>query len=101
MMNWQLLHPQMTPRHLGFIPSFLSEDDPRPAKEQFNENYISGWSPLRSFTMGKGHVLNHPEDPPMRPLARLQFREELILFYEYAWVAVVQPDGSFEVSRLD
>lgn len=100
MMNWILLSPKVTPGHLGFIPSFLNEDDPRPAKEQFNTNYISGWFPSTGFTM-TGRVLNYPGDPPLKPLAILEFREELVLVYPYAWVAVVQRDGTFEVSRMD
>lgn len=32
---------------LGYIPYFLSENDQRPAKEQFVERYVGGWHPLR------------------------------------------------------
>ena len=34
-MLWVILHPSMTHESLGFIPCFLSENDPRPAAEQF------------------------------------------------------------------
>ena len=34
MLNWKLLHPQAADM-LGYIPSFIYEDDPRSAKEQF------------------------------------------------------------------
>lgn len=52
MMRWVLFHPKMTPEMLGLIPSFLSESDPRPAREQFDENYQhgGGWRPLPNFT---------------------------------------------------
>jgi hypothetical protein len=28
-------------------------------------------------------------------------RDEEIRFYDYSWLAIVQPDGSFEVARVD
>jgi hypothetical protein len=45
------LAPCIKPEMLGFIPSFLSEDDSRPAREQFAANYIAGWQPMPGFTM--------------------------------------------------
>jgi hypothetical protein len=37
------LHPRCTPDHVGFIPTFLDMDDPRPPSEQFQEQHVGGW----------------------------------------------------------
>jgi hypothetical protein len=104
--TWKMLHPQMTMAHLGFLPGFLSEHDPRPAREQYDTAYRhgGGWSPNNVvFTMGANRELisKYPEDPPLPPLAETTLRSETIIYYDYSWVAIVQPDGSFEVSRMD
>lgn len=102
-MIWKLLHPQMTLEALGFIPSFLSEDDPRPAQEQFNEKYgfAGGWDPFPGFTMLSDGSLEYLGDPPLLPLAETKLRDEVIRYYNHSWVAVIQPDGSYEISRMD
>ncbi len=100
-MIWISKHPQFTFEMLGFIPSFLSEKDPRPAAEQFNEHYISGWRPFAGFTMLPNGDLSYPEDPPTRLLAETKLRDETIRFYDCAWVAIIQPDGSYEICRMD
>ena len=86
----------------GYIPSFLNSDDPRPAREQFGEGYIAGWRPFKGFDMHpKTHELRYPDDPTMKPIDKMKFRDELIILYPYSWVAIVQKDGTFEVSRMD
>ena len=46
--------------------------------------------------------LKYPGDPPLKPIAAVsRLRDEVILFYPHDWLCVVQPDGSFEVSRVD
>jgi hypothetical protein len=103
-------HPQFDAvEDVGFLPTFLYESDPRPAKEQFNEryNFGGGWNHLDGFTMlenGDMQYKSEPgeeQDPPTMLLAEAQFRDETIRLYQHAWVAIVQKDGSFEVSRMD
>lgn len=95
-------HPQATEEMLGYIPSFLSENDPRPAHEQINENYrFGGWQPFKGFRMLSNGNLQYPGDPQTRLIAETKLRDETIRFYEHSWVAIIQPDGSFEVARLD
>lgn len=102
MITFKLLHPRMTPDHLGFLPAMLSPDDPRPAREQFNSNYsFGGWSPFKGFTLNTDNSLSYPGDPPQQPLAQAKLRDELIILYPSSWVAIIQPDRSFEVARLD
>lgn len=96
----RLLHPRATFEHLGFIPSFLDEADPRPAREQFDERYVSGWWPLPKFKLD-GTTLKYPGDPPLKPYALIEFRDEIILVYEHDLVVIVQPDGGFEGARMD
>lgn len=102
-MLWIMKHPQATLEMLGYIPGFLSEHDPRPAREQLHTGYShgGGWEPFVGFSMLPNGDMSYPGDPPTQLLAETQLRNETIRFYEHAWVAIVQPDGSFEVARLD
>jgi hypothetical protein len=102
-MQWVLKHPRMTIDHLGLLPDMISEDDPRPAREQFNTNYAhgGGWHPFKGHTMKADGTITYPGDPPLRVLASTTLRNETIHFYEHDWVAIVQPDGSFEICRMD
>ena len=103
MITFKLKHPDMTHDMLGFIPDFLSEYDPRPAVEQLDENYShgGGWRAFEGFTMLPDGNMQYPGDLPTTLLAEGKLREEIIRFYDYSWVAVVQPDGSFTVARMD
>jgi hypothetical protein len=103
MMEWIMLHPNMTPGHLGLLPWMLDENDPRDAREQFNERYAhgGGWHPMGGFKLNPNNSLKYPGDPVLEPLAHLQFRNELIVFYDSSWVAIIQKDRTFEVCRMD
>ena len=96
----------------GYIPMFLSEDDDRSAREQFAGNYIGGWEPFNRFelrfvgpaaTSDNRNIpsLKFTDDPLLPPLAYAQLRDELIVVYPYSWVMVMQPDNSYEVTRMD
>ena len=99
-----ILDPRCNPDHdVGFIPNFLDVDDPRPAREQFQERYVyGGWHPQSGFKTRNGQAtLYYPGDPPLKPLACIPFRTEVIFVYPGAYVAIFQPDGSFEACRMD
>jgi len=110
-MIWKMKHPQATPEMLGYIPSFLNDDDPRPAKEQLDTNYRQGggWIPFPGFKMLPNGDLAYPGDPPMKLLAETvlhadggTIKPEVIRFYDCSWVAIIQvPDGSYEICRMD
>lgn len=105
-MKWHKLDSRATSDHLGLIPMWLNEDDSRPAREQLNAGYQhgGGWNPFHGFTMADDDDmwwLLYPGDPPTRSLAYTRLREEIIVVYEHAWVAIIQADGSFEVARMD
>lgn len=99
--NWTFLHPKMTMEHLGYIPQFLSLDNPEPAAKQIARSYVGGWNPFEGFEKLEGGILRYPGDPKYRPLATAQFRDEKLHFYNHAWFMIEQKNGSWEVSRLD
>lgn len=101
-MTWQL-HPRCTMEHLGFIPAWLSGDDTASAVERLHRGYsfAGGWQPMRGFKLTDKNHLLYPGDPPLRPIATTKLREETICVYDHSFVAVIQPDRSFEVSRMD
>jgi hypothetical protein len=97
---------------LGFIPQFLHTDDPRPAAEQIDENYAhgGGWRPNPNavpfwrISEHDGALLYDDGDGPPEVhqiVATAELRGEQLHLYESAWCAIIQPDGSFAVSRLD
>lgn len=90
---------------VGILPTMLSELDPRPAVVQLNENYAhgGGWRDFQGFKFidGDEPKLLYPGDPPTEAVAFWQLRNERIILFDNAWVAVVQPDGSNQISRMD
>jgi hypothetical protein len=92
-----------TPDHVGPIPLWLNEDDPRPAKEQLDEHYQhgGGWQPFEGFKLLKNHSIKYPGDPELKLLAIMRLREEMIAVYPHAWVMILQKDGSYEICRMD
>ena len=98
----------MTLEWLGFIPTFIDPFNDEPAAKQLDDNYQhgGGWRPMEGWKLNEARVLSYdPADPPLKPLYHAKHvsknGEENIYFYDSAWVCIVQPDGSFEVSRLD
>jgi hypothetical protein len=88
----------------GYIPDFLNEGDPRPAREQIHEKQPGGWwpAPARMKFNPETLILTYPGDPPFQPLSAMHFRDELLLIYPGEWVVIVQPDKStWEAARLD
>lgn len=104
MTHWTFLHPAATPEMLGFLPLIFNERDPRPARDQANDRYGhgGGWDPFEGFEFDPAKIeLQYPGDPPTRAIAFTILREEKIILYEHAWVQILQPDGSYEISRMD
>lgn len=100
--GWTMIHPRATPDMLGYLPSFIHNDDLRPASEQFNERYVyGGWSPIKKFTKLARDYLSYPGDPSLPPIAERNLRAERIVMYPHSLVAIIQPDGTFEVARMD
>lgn len=91
------------PNILGYLPYWLSEADPRPARDQLNEHYQhgGGWNPFTGHTLRNDNSIKYPGDPVLPPRCTARLREETICVYDHAWVAIIQPDRSFEVCRMD
>lgn len=100
-----------TSEGLGFIPYFLNALDTRPAAKQIDANYDhgGGWRPMGNGKWSldpETHRLTYDcgpddEDEHYLPLATCRIGQERLYFYDCAWTAIVQPNGSFEVARLD
>lgn len=88
---------------VGDIKYFASQELDVPLRDQFNAAYSfgGGWNPFEGFEMLEDKSLKYPEDPPLRPLAVASFRNQKVYAYSYGWVAIVEEDGTFEVSRMD
>jgi hypothetical protein len=97
------IHPRCTPDHVGYIPTFLDREDPRPAREQFAERYIyGGWRPQDGFTKGEDlYSLKYPGDPVLHPIASMVLKDETIMIYDHGYVAIWQKGGTFEMCRMD
>jgi hypothetical protein len=95
--------PAVAAEAIGIIPAWLDEDDPRPAAKQFDEHYQhgGGWQPFIGFKLLPDGSLKYPGDKPLKPLAALAFRKELVLFFPFAWVLILQKDGTYEICRMD
>lgn len=105
MLKWEFLHPQATMYHLGYIGAGLSEKNPKSAREQINDLYpYGGWRCFINMAEVKhlgNNVYKYPGDPPQRPIARAKLRDETICVYDHEFWGIFQPDGSFELARLD
>ena len=104
MLVFEKKHPKARFSDLGMIPEFISDYDPRRAREQFDTNYShgGGWGAFDGFTIvDDGASLHYPGDPPYPLLFETKLRDETIRFYSHAWVGIFQPDGSYEIARLD
>ena len=99
----KFLHPRCTWDHVGMICKWLSPLNPCSARDQLNQAYShgGGWQPFAGFTLGADNSLNYPGDPPLKPIAKMRLRDELITQYDHAWVAIIQRDRSFEACRMD
>ena len=93
----------------GFIPSFLHPDDPRPAKQQIDEAYAhgGGWRSFPGFHfLSEDRSLTYVDDdgdgdPALYPYLEIHLGDELVLVYPYSWVVILQPDGAWDVARID
>lgn len=88
---------------LGLIPYFLDEADERSAKEQIHASYAygGGWRSFNGFELKADNSIKHPGGPALRPIAYAKLRDEEIFIYPYARVLIRQPNGDFEIARID
>ena len=97
-------HPYATIEMAGFIPAWLSESS-KPIRDQLNDGYIwGGFRHFSGFSIDPStDELLYPGDPPTIPLIEWQFdsHPQRVILYQHSWVAIIEPDGTFEVCRMD
>jgi len=90
----------------GLIPEFLSEHDPRTVQEQLDENYAhgGGWNSFEGFTLegdSDHYVLSYPGDPVYHEVSRAEFRNQTLVLFQYAWLAIIEDGKLLDVARVD
>lgn len=91
----------------GLLPMMFNEYDERSAREQADANYQhgGGWRKFDGFIFydkEPGYAfISYQGDPDTLELSRAQLRDETIILFEHSWVAIVQPDGQYEIARMD
>lgn len=100
-----LIHPRGI-ELAGHIPNEIVRfDDPRPAREQINDryNFGGGWSPMKGWAFDpKTFEIVYQGDEAYDAVLLMELSSgERLFVYRYAWVCIVQPNGTFEVSRMD
>ncbi|KQX18379.1 MULTISPECIES: hypothetical protein [unclassified Sphingomonas] len=89
---------------LGDIPAWLSEHSPLGAAAQIDRWYQhgGGWREFKGFAVDLDKMtITYPGDPAIPAIAEASLREERIIIFNGAWVAVIQPDGSHSIARID
>lgn len=80
------------------------------AAKVFDRNYQhgGGWRPfalMSKYKVGVNFkndgVYRFPGDPPSKPVARIEFGDEILYAYDHAMWCIIQPDGTFEIARMD
>lgn len=96
-------HPGGTAAHLGYTAAFLDDTDPDRAVAQLHKHYShgGGWNKFDGFVLRDDKSIKYPGDPKLPIRAEITFRDEMIYVYDHAWFLVLQPDGTYEVARMD
>lgn len=93
--------------HVGLIPYNLAEfaDPSADAKKQLHDSYPhgGGWFECPGFKLNDDNSLKYPGDPKLLPRASfpLGTKGEMVYIYDSAFIAVIQPDRTFNVARMD
>lgn len=101
--QWTFHNCRMTYADLGFLPLMLDVNSPLPAQEQLNSGYAhgGGFQPFTGFELLSDNTIKYPGDPVLFPLASCKLKDELIVFHPHSWVAIIQPNRSFVIARMD
>jgi hypothetical protein len=104
-----MTHPEWSDPHAAgpYIMRMLSTDNPNSAQHQLDVAYRhgGGWHPFNGFELVKTqkgyYALKYPGDPLMKELSRCYLRDETVVLFQYSWVGVIQPDGTYGIARMD
>jgi hypothetical protein len=105
MTAWIALSPRFCAGDLGLLWDILTPEDKRPVKDQLNDRYAhgGGYRPFPGFKLDRMTMtLRYPGDPLFKPAAMTTIGDEQVFFYPSgAWLLILQPNGEFEVTRVD
>lgn len=100
-------YPDINPSRLlgacGVIPMWVAADR-SPDNTIFDileREYQFPLFEMHGSTITNEGVHQYPEDPDLYPLIQLTRGEEVMYVYQYAITAIVSPDGSTFVVRID
>lgn len=92
----------------GFLPWILQAVDPRPARDQLDDRYShgGGYRPRPGFTNlepDSPATIQYPGDPTFHEVARssLPITGETLILFDSSFMAIVQKDGSWAITRVD
>lgn len=95
---------------VGLLDRIFRTGDLRPAKEQIEERYHhgGGYRPIPGFNVDRDTIVypgdpeNGEDDEVYMPIAFTSLNGvELVVLYEGGFVRISQPDGGFEIVRMD
>lgn len=104
----------ITNADLFFLRGIFQEEDPQSVEEQINTRYAhgGGFDPMEGWTLFEGWEkegdarMSYPgselEDATeVREIARGQVRGTILVLFDYEFLAIIKPDGAFQVTRVD
>lgn len=104
---WIQLDKRFPAEGLGYLPDILLPTDKRPVKDQLEDRYAHGGGyrpfPDKHFRLDRRTMtLKFPGDPVFKPAAMAFFGSEQVFFYpNCSLLLILQPDGKFDVTRVD
>lgn len=96
----------------GYLPMIIVPQSPEPAKVQIEQRYAhgGGFYKFNGFNLvgdrdtPAGHLcLSYPDDLLNHEISRIHLpkTDELVVLFEGSFVAIIQANGDFEVTRMD
>ena len=101
---YQWSHPHL----IGYLGQIFLNGTGETAQEQLNQRYAhgGGFHPFEGFILAGADetdaaTITYPKDPPMREVSRLSLNEQTLILFEHQWLAIVEADNSYRVTRVD
>lgn len=103
-MHIEFLSDRASIEDWGLLLGFLDEEEPKSVQEQFAAGY--GFGQLLEMSGGINsdslkYESAYSEDQPLAPLSVLYFRDEQVILYPYAIVAILKSDTPTFITRMD
>lgn len=100
---WEMLKEGVSYHDLGLVYYWFSLGDDTPTRDLIDRHYKQGggFNEIDGFTLSDNNCLQYPGDPVLEPLAQLRRGPELVVFYDFALLAIIQQDRTFQVTRVN